>query len=83
MSLPRSVREQYQVGVPVARDAIAPGDLVFFSTTSRGASHVGIVVADDLFVHAPSGRGVVRAEHLSAAYWSRRFVGARRIDVQP
>jgi cell wall-associated NlpC family hydrolase len=79
MSLPRSVREQWQIGGPVARDELAPGDLVFFSTVARGASHVGIVVADDLFVHAPSGRGVVRTERLSEGYWAARYVGARRI----
>jgi len=52
---------------------------VFFDTGVRPASHVGVVVSDDTFVHAPSSRGVVRTEHLSAPYWSSRFVGARRL----
>jgi cell wall-associated NlpC family hydrolase len=78
IAVPRSVREQYEGGQPVDRDALKPGDLVFFSTVSRGPSHVGILVDDDVFVHAPSGRGVVREERLSGSYWARRYVGARR-----
>ena len=79
VSLPHGVRDQFQAGLAVPRKSLVAGDLVFFSTTGPGATHVGIIVGDDLFVHAPSGRGVVRVEHLSADYWSRRYVGARRI----
>jgi cell wall-associated NlpC family hydrolase len=81
--LPREVRDQYRVGREVddMKDVKA-GDLVFFETVSRGASHVGLAIGGDQFVHAPSSRGVVRVEHLSAAYWARRFVGARRVDNQ-
>ena len=57
-----------------------PGDLVFFETVSRGASHVGLAIGSDEFVHAPSSRGVVRVEKLSASYWASRFVGARRVS---
>jgi cell wall-associated NlpC family hydrolase len=77
--LPREVRDQFKVGQPVERGAQQPGDLVFFATTSPAASHVGIVIGDDEFVHAPSSRGVVRVERMSVPYWSRRFVGFRRL----
>lgn len=79
VTLPRNVRDQFQAGLAVPRRALVPGDLVFFSTNGRGATHVGIVVRDDTFVHAPSERGVVRLEKLSAAYWVKRYVGAKRI----
>jgi cell wall-associated NlpC family hydrolase len=46
---------------------------------SRGASHVGIALGGDAFVHAPSSAGVVRVEHATNPYWLRRFVGARRV----
>jgi cell wall-associated NlpC family hydrolase len=52
---------------------------VFFNTSGPGASHVGIVIGGDSFVHAPSSAGVVRVERLSASYWASRFVGARRV----
>jgi cell wall-associated NlpC family hydrolase len=79
LRLPREVRDQFGVGRDIALRDVAPGDLVFFETVSHGASHVGLVVAGDEFVHAPSSKGVVRVEHLASAYWSRRFVGARRV----
>ncbi|MEQ1869929.1 MAG: C40 family peptidase [Vicinamibacterales bacterium] len=82
MTLPREVRDQFALGTPVGRDDIAPGDLVFFSTVSKGASHVAIVIGPDDFVHAPSSRGVVRVEHLTSAYWSTRLVGIRRLTVR-
>lgn len=79
LRLPREVRDQYTVGGRVDRDEVRPGDLVFFETVSRGASHVGIAIGNDQFVHAPSSRGVVRVESYTSSYWSRRWVGARRV----
>ena len=79
VSLPREVRDQFDVGTAVNRGAQLPGDLVFFRTTSPAASHVGIVISGDEFVHAPSSRGAVRIERMSLPYWSSRFVGIRRI----
>lgn len=80
VAMPRQVRDQYKLGTAVARDHLAPGDLVFFSTVAPGASHVGIVIGGDQFVHAPSERGVVRVESLSQDYWAKRFIGARRVS---
>jgi len=77
--LPRTVTDQYAAGRPVEPDEIQPGDLLFFSTIAPGASHVGIAIGGDEFVHAPSSSGEVRVEHLSSAYWSARLVGVRRI----
>ena len=77
--VPRTVSEQAREGIEVSPDAVAPGDLVFFSTQSPGPSHVGMAIGGDEFVHAPSSRGEVRVERLSAAYWASRYVGARRI----
>jgi cell wall-associated NlpC family hydrolase len=80
VAMPREVREQYRVGSNVDRGDLEPGDLVFFSTTAPGASHVGIIVGGDQFVHAPSERGVVRVENLSSQYWASRYVGAKRVN---
>jgi len=77
--LPREVREQYGAGRKVNLGDVQPGDLVFFQTVSRGASHVGVVIGGNQFVHAPSSTGVVRVERFTTDYWARRFVGARRI----
>ena len=79
LSLPREVREQYRVGTTIKAEDLAPGDILFFTTTAPGPSHVAIAVGGDQFVHAPSSTGVVRVEHLSSSYWSPRYLGARRI----
>jgi cell wall-associated NlpC family hydrolase len=79
IALPRDTRSQYGEGRSVEADDVAPGDLVFFSTVARGPSHVAIAIDRDRFVHAPSSTGVVRVERLSSSYWSRRYLGARRV----
>lgn len=78
--MPRAVREQFQVGQSIDRSRLEAGDLVFFSTVAPGASHVGIMIGGDQFIHAPSERGVVRVENLSGQYWASRFVGAKRVN---
>jgi cell wall-associated NlpC family hydrolase len=80
IALAREVRDQFLQGKSVQADAIAPGDLLFFSTTGPGPSHVAIAIGGDEFVHTPSSTGVVRVEHLSVRYWSARYLGARRVD---
>jgi cell wall-associated NlpC family hydrolase len=80
ISLPRDVRSQYRVGQPLEPDEISPGDLVFFTTTNPDVSHVAIAIGGDGSVHAPSTWGTVRVEYLSGSYWSRRYVGARRVN---
>jgi cell wall-associated NlpC family hydrolase len=80
ISIPREVREQFRLGASVQPDRLVAGDLLFFATTDPGASHVGISIGGDEFVHAPSSTGVVRVEHLGSSYWSPRFLGARRIN---
>jgi cell wall-associated NlpC family hydrolase len=79
--LPRTVAEQFGAGVPVRRDALDAGDLVFFTTTGPGATHVGIVTgaAAGEFVHAPADDSSVRVDRLDAAYWRARWLGARRV----
>jgi cell wall-associated NlpC family hydrolase len=79
VGLPREVKAQFDIGDPVEPSAVRAGDLVFFSTIEPGPSHVGIVVGDGSFVHAPSTRGVVRVERVDASYWAGRFIGARRL----
>ena len=77
--MPRQVRDQFRIGKAVDRDRLEPGDLVFFSTVAPGASHVGIMIGGNQFIHAPSERGVVRVESLTQQYWASRFIGAKRV----
>ncbi len=82
LRFPRTTQEQAVVGISVPRQSLRPGDLVFFNTTGRPNSHVGVYLGQSRFVHAPTSRGVVRIESLNQAYWSRRFEQARRLIAQ-
>lgn len=83
----RSSRSQYTQGTPIARIAdLKKGDLVFFGGrgSTRSVGHVGIVTDVDpsgnnfSFVHAASSGGV-KISDSNEAYYSRRYIGARRI----
>lgn len=76
--LPRTSFEMAQ-SLPVLDETLREaGDLVFFNTTGKPFSHVGIYVGSNLFVHASSARGHVLISGLDAPYWARHYMGARR-----
>jgi peptidoglycan DL-endopeptidase CwlO len=75
VSLPHSTYAQYAMGVPVSRDQLEPGDLVFFD----GVGHVGIYIGGGQFIHAPHTGDVVKISSLSEDWYSATYVGARRI----
>jgi len=78
--LPHNSAALFRHGQPVAKAQLWPGDLVFFRTGRRaGVSHVGIYLGEGEFIHASSGKGRVRIDSLLEGYYSRRYVGARRI----
>lgn len=76
-TLPRSSTLMFQRGTPVHKSRLRPGDLVFFSTYKKGASHVAIYIGNNLMIHATS-KGV-KIDDLNSAYWSSKFIGAKRI----
>jgi cell wall-associated NlpC family hydrolase len=88
VQVPRTVSEQSRVGTHVDTVDLRAGDLLFFDTTEAGpgsanvhaATHVGISIGGDEFVHAPSSTGEVRVERLGSAYWRPRFIEARRLQ---
>lgn len=82
VDLPRTTREQFRVGRAVARPDLRPGDLVFFSTTGPGVSHVGVVTDTGRFAHASQSKGVTYTA-LADDYWTRRYMGARRLLSPP
>jgi len=79
VELPRTTAEISGRGETIEPDEIAPGDLVFFNTTGRPHSHVGIYVGKLRFVNAPSTGGTVRLDYLTNPYWAKRFDGIRRM----
>lgn len=79
VNLPRTTADMSSRGVSIEPDQIAPGDLIFFNTTGRPHSHVGIYVGKLRFVNAPSTGGTVRLDYLTNPYWAKRFDGIRRV----
>ncbi len=74
VSLPHSTYSLWNVGSPVSRDQLQPGDLVFFS----GLGHMGIYIGGGQFIHAPHTGDVVKISSLSG-YYSSNYMGARRV----
>ncbi len=79
--LPRSSFEQIRQGVVVARDELQVGDLVFFNTMRATASHVGIYIGENRFIHAPSRGKTVEIVDITNSYWQARYDGARRLPL--
>ena len=87
LSLTRSSRSQFTEGQPIAVvSELRKGDLVFFGGRGArgGVGHVGIVTEVDReagsfkFIHASISSGI-KVDSSTDAYYSRRYVGARRI----
>ncbi|MFJ2191997.1 C40 family peptidase [Kitasatospora sp. NPDC087861] len=71
---------QFHRSAPVERDALAPGDLLFFSRPDAPLHHVGIHVGDGAMIHAErTGTLVAQVDHvLDVPRWAGEFAGARR-----
>ena len=78
IELPHNSASMAKQGVKVAKADLRPGDLVFFNTSGKGISHVGIYIGDGKFAHASTSKGVVITP-LSDKYYAKRYVTARRI----
>jgi cell wall-associated NlpC family hydrolase len=75
ISLPHHAASQFSYGVPVSRDQLQPGDLVFFD----GLGHAGIYVGGGQFIHAPHTGDVVKISSLYDSWYDSRWVGGRRL----
>jgi cell wall-associated NlpC family hydrolase len=79
-ALPHSAAEQFRYGIPVAKQNLRPGDLVFFANTYKpGISHVGIYLGRGRFIHAAgTGLGTI-VSSLNSGHYQEKYAGARRL----
>lgn len=81
ISLPRTAREQFNMGIPINREELSIGDLLFFKTYAPFPSHVGIYIGDDLFIHTSASTKKVTIDNLNSPYFLNRFIGAKRLLI--
>jgi len=78
LALPRTSRDQFEAGMPVERERLKKGDLVFFANGKREPiSHVGIYIGNGQFIHAPGRGKTIRVDSLSSRFYSNRYMGSR------
>jgi cell wall-associated NlpC family hydrolase len=78
-NLSGSAADIAQKAQPVPLHQLIPGDLVFFNTSGRSFSHVGLYIGENRFIHAPSSKGKVRIDRLDQGYFKDRFESARTL----
>ena len=77
--LPRTAREQSQMGVSVDPAHLKEGDLLFFHTYAGYPSHVGIYIGNGKMIHASSAKGEVTISDINTPYYRAHFLGAKRV----
>lgn len=77
--LPRTADIQFLVGRTVSLTSLQPGDLVYFTTYEPGASHVGIYIGKNKFIHTSFSEGVVAIADMNDRYFVQRYYGAKRV----
>ena len=80
-SINRTASTQLSNGTSVSKDQLQPGDIVFFKNAgdSHAASHVGIYVGGETFIHASSDTREVEYSSLVTSNNAKKYIAARRI----
>ncbi|MBS1628311.1 MAG: C40 family peptidase [Bacteroidetes bacterium] len=78
ISLPRTAQQQYDQSEKIDVDELKEGDLVFFGSSGRRITHVGVYVTNNKFFNASTSSGVI-INDLNEPYWRNRFIGGGRV----
>lgn len=74
VNIGRTTYDQINVGTPVSREDLQPGDLVFERGSASAPQHVGIYVGGGQIIHAPRTGDVVKVGPMYD------YVAARRVN---
>lgn len=78
VELNRVSQDQVKQGMPLTREQLMPGDLVFFEDNGD-VHHVGIYAGDGYMIHAPYTGAVVSYQSIDTPYYASQFCGGRRV----
>lgn len=79
INLPRTSKAQSSYGTKVSKSNLQAGDLVFFNTSGKGVSHVGLYIGNGNMLHSPRTGDVVKIVSINTSYYNSRFVTGRRV----
>ncbi len=81
IKLPRSSGQQLNVGIPISKEELKPGDLIIYTRRlgSRTSTHATIYMGDGKMIHSPRTGRPVSIDDAFDAYHTARFIGARRV----
>lgn len=79
IKLPRTSYEQVNIGKPIKKSELIPGDVVLFNTSGYRISHAGIYIGEGNMIHASSGKQKVTIDSIESRYFQNRYVTGRRI----
>ncbi|SFZ98047.1 NLP/P60 family protein [hydrothermal vent metagenome] len=82
INLPRTAWSQSKRGIPVDKDHLKKGDLLFFLTDKKRGipvTHVGIYLGNGEFIHAASKKKGIIISPFYHGYYSKKFVKAKRV----
>jgi cell wall-associated NlpC family hydrolase len=81
IKLPRTSSAQSQVGTPVSKSNLQPGDLIFLQGTYKGGvSHVGIYLGDGLYISNSNEKNDLRIDSINKTYTKTHYWGAKRVN---
>ena len=81
VKLTRSTHTQVYEGIPIKKNELKLGDLIFFKEKNRVSNHVGIYIGKGKIIHSSSTQKGVAIDDLSKfdnIYWTSRRV----LDIQ-
>jgi len=80
ITIPRDADEQAKEGTAVAKEALQPGDLLFFAAQNGLGQihHVGMYIGNGLMIHSPNSSSSVRVTAMDSGSYGEEYWGARR-----
>lgn len=82
IKLPRTTSQQREHCIPIDKDQLAAGDILFFSSKRSGGkvAHVAMYIGNGRMIHASSSRGVVE-DDITLKYYLDHYLGSGRVPA--